>query len=182
MKLIGSLKSPYVRRIRMILEGKINYDFEPVDVFSPEGQQTIMKYSPTRRVPILIDGDTIVWDSLLITKYLDNKLSLEQEKDLILINEANDSAINLFQLRFFDIDPAMTSTFSKLQRDRINSILDRFESNEPKDQLTKIWLFCLLDWLNFREVMSWETNRPQMKKLVEEMNSLETAKVTDPRN
>lgn len=182
MKLIGSLRSPYVRRIRMLLEGKQKYEFETVDVFSQEGQDTILKYSPTRRVPILIDRDQVIWDSLLITKYLKQDLSLEQEKELILINEANDSAINLFQLKFFEIDPVYGTKFSKLQVNRINSVLDHFESTHPKDELTKTWLFCLLDWLSFREVMEWKRDRPHLEKLVSEMTLLESARLTDPRN
>jgi glutathione S-transferase len=182
MKLIGSLRSPYVRRIRMLLEGKQKYEFETVDVFSQEGQDTILKYSPTRRVPILIDRDQVIWDSLLITKYLKQDLSLEQEKELILINEANDSAINLFQLKFFEIDPVYGTKFSELQINRINSVLNHFEKSPPKDDLTKIWLFCLLDWLSFREVMEWKTDRPQLQKLVVEMSTLESASLTDPRN
>lgn len=182
MKLIGSLRSPYVRRIRMLLEGKQEYEFETVDVFSQEGQDTILKYSPTRRVPILIDRDQVIWDSLLITKYLKQDLSLEQEKELILINEANDSAINLFQLKFFEIDPAYGTKFSELQINRINSVLDHFENTNPSDELTRTWLFCLLDWLSFREVLDWKQSRPLLEKLVSEMTILKSARLTDPRN
>ncbi|MCO4794065.1 MAG: glutathione S-transferase N-terminal domain-containing protein [Bacteriovoracaceae bacterium] len=183
MKLIGSVASPYVRRIRLQLKEK-DYEFIPVNVFSKEGQELIEKHSPTKRVPILIDGDKTIWDSLLIARYLQKgvEFDLETEKELILINEANDSAINLFQLKLFGTDPTGDSKFSKIQKERINFILDRFESDIPTVEISKQWLFCLLDWLDFREVLEWKKDRPHLVNLQKTMSGTEDATITDPRH
>ena len=40
----------------------------------PQTAENIRKYSPSGRVPALIDGDVTVWDSLAISEYLHEKL------------------------------------------------------------------------------------------------------------
>lgn len=165
MKLIGSIASPYVRRLRILLEELgADYVFKQVQVFSKEGQEEIFSYTKTRRVPILVDGDKTLWDSLLITKYLLKKynrteIKLELEKDLILINEANDSAISLFQVRYFELDPQNENIFSKVQFKRIKGILSYFDEQFKTDDhmwgIKANFLYCLLDWLNYRQVLDW---------------------------
>lgn len=44
----------------------------PLD--TPEFHREIVKYSPSRRVPVLIDGDLRVWDSLAIAEYANDKV------------------------------------------------------------------------------------------------------------
>src|SRR5712692_1175221 len=39
----------------------------PLDI--PEYYRRIEQYSPTRRVPVLLDGDLKIWDSLAICEY-----------------------------------------------------------------------------------------------------------------
>lgn len=43
----------------------------PLDM--PETTQNILKYSPTGKVPVLIDTDLHIWDSLAIVEYLSEK-------------------------------------------------------------------------------------------------------------
>src|SRR4051812_46018622 len=52
----------------------INFDEIELPLDTPEFQQRIEKYSSTRRVPVLIDGETKIWDSLAICEYA-NELS-----------------------------------------------------------------------------------------------------------
>jgi glutathione S-transferase len=44
----------------------------PLD--TPAFQREIVKYSPTRRVPLLIDGELKIWDSLAIAEYLNEQV------------------------------------------------------------------------------------------------------------
>jgi glutathione S-transferase len=44
----------------------------PLD--TPEFHRDIVKYSPSRRVPALIDGSVRIWDSLAIAEYLNEKV------------------------------------------------------------------------------------------------------------
>ena len=71
MKLIGSLTSPYVRKIRIVLaEKKIDCEFV-VDSPWVQGNQ-VAEHNPLGKVPVLIldDGSTL-YDSRVIAEYLD---------------------------------------------------------------------------------------------------------------
>jgi len=71
MKLIASLTSPYVRKIRIVLaEKKIDYDLI-VDSPWVEGSQ-VPKFNPLGKVPVLVlDDDSTLYDSRVIAEYLD---------------------------------------------------------------------------------------------------------------
>ena len=70
MKLIGSLTSPYVRKVRVVLaEKKLDAQFVPEDVW---GNDEILKSNPLGKVPCLVlDGGEAVFDSRVIVEYLD---------------------------------------------------------------------------------------------------------------
>lgn len=71
MKLIASLTSPYVRKVRIVLaEKKLDYELVLDDVWS--STTTIQQYNPLGQVPCLVmdDGGTL-FDSRVIVEYLD---------------------------------------------------------------------------------------------------------------
>ena len=71
MKLIGSLASPYVRKVRIVMaEKKLDYEFVLEDVWSPTS--TIHLSNPLGKVPCLVmeDGGAM-FDSRVIVEYLD---------------------------------------------------------------------------------------------------------------
>ena len=71
MKLIGSLASPYVRKVRVVMaEKKLDYTFILENVWSPD--TTIQQANPLGKVPCLImeDGGAM-FDSRVIVEYLD---------------------------------------------------------------------------------------------------------------
>lgn len=72
MKLIGSLTSPYVRKVRVVLaEKNIDADFIVDPPFSPDNQ--IAKVNPLGKVPVLLlDDGTSLYDSRVIAEYLDS--------------------------------------------------------------------------------------------------------------
>lgn len=72
MKLIGSLTSPYVRKVRIVLaEKKIDYEFE---LDSPWVAETkVPTINPLGKVPVLVlDDETPLFDSRVIVEYIDN--------------------------------------------------------------------------------------------------------------
>lgn len=71
MKLIGSLTSPFVRKVRIVLaEKKIDCAFE-IDSPWVEGNK-VAKLNPLGKIPVLIlDDGTHVFDSRVIVEYLD---------------------------------------------------------------------------------------------------------------
>lgn len=185
MQLIGSERSPYVRRIRILLdELKISYKFIKIDIFSKEGQLELAKYTNTARVPVLEDNGELIWDSLLISKYIYKKVNLEfsfDEKDLVLINEANDSAVSLFQFKHFNLDSDWENPMSKMHFSRIKKICKYFEKKDLKWDLEGNWLFCFLDWIEFREVYFWKEKYPNLLKFYQAHSSLKEVVDSKPK-
>ena len=70
MKVIGSFVSPYVRKVLACMELKgLDYAVDPITPFF--GNDEFTRMSPLRRIPVLIDGDTVLSDSTVICAYLD---------------------------------------------------------------------------------------------------------------
>jgi glutathione S-transferase len=76
MKLIGSLASPYTRKVRIVLaEKKIDFEFEIDNPWKPDSKTA--KANPLGKVPVLVleDGRTL-FDSRVIAAFLDNATPL----------------------------------------------------------------------------------------------------------
>ena len=75
MKLIGSLTSPYVRKVRIVMaEKKLDYQFVQEDVWASDA---IMASNPLGKVPCLVmEGGEAVFDSRVIVEYLDARSPL----------------------------------------------------------------------------------------------------------
>ncbi|WP_041683117.1 glutathione S-transferase N-terminal domain-containing protein [Pusillimonas sp. T7-7] len=71
MKLIGSLTSPYVRKVRVVMaEKKLEYDFVVEDVWAQD--TSIQTHNPLGKVPcLLMDDNGSLFDSRVIVEYLD---------------------------------------------------------------------------------------------------------------
>ncbi len=72
MKLIGSLASPYTRKVRIVLaEKKIDYDFEIDNPWKADAKAA--KLNPLGKVPaLLLDDGRTLFDSRVIVGFLDN--------------------------------------------------------------------------------------------------------------
>ena len=70
MKLIGSLTSPYVRKVRIVMaEKKLDYQLVLEDVW---GSDAILKMNPLGKVPCLVmEGGEALFDSRVIVEYVD---------------------------------------------------------------------------------------------------------------
>ncbi len=71
MKLIASLTSPYVRKVRVVMaEKKLDYQLQIENVWADD--TTIQDFNPLGKVPCLImDDDGSLFDSRVIVEYLD---------------------------------------------------------------------------------------------------------------
>jgi len=70
MKLIGSLTSPYVRKVRVVMAEK-KLDFQLV-LEDPWTGDAVIKSNPLSKVPCLVmEGGEAVFDSRVIVEYLD---------------------------------------------------------------------------------------------------------------
>ena len=70
MKLIGSLTSPYVRKVRVVMaEKKLDYQLVLEDVWASD---VMLKFNPLGKVPCLVmEGGEAVFDSRVIVEYVD---------------------------------------------------------------------------------------------------------------
>jgi len=74
MKLIGSLTSPYVRKVRVVLaEKKLDYNFVLEDVW---GSDAILASNPLGKVPVLVvrsdEGEVALFESNVICEYIED--------------------------------------------------------------------------------------------------------------
>jgi glutathione S-transferase len=71
MKLIGSITSPYVRKVRIVMaEKKLDYQFVTEDVWAAD--TSISASNPLGKVPCLImEGGEALFDSRVIVEYVD---------------------------------------------------------------------------------------------------------------
>jgi glutathione S-transferase len=71
MKLIGSMTSPYVRKVRIVMaEKKLDYQFVLEDVWAAD--TSMADANPLGKVPCLVmEGGEAVFDSRVIVEYLD---------------------------------------------------------------------------------------------------------------
>jgi glutathione S-transferase len=71
MKLIGSVSSPYVRKVRIVMfEKKLDFQFVTEDVWS--AATAISQSNPLGKVPCLVmEGGEALFDSRVIVEYID---------------------------------------------------------------------------------------------------------------
>ncbi|KAJ3682078.1 hypothetical protein LUZ60_014651 [Juncus effusus] len=71
LKLLGTLVSPYVVRVRIVLNQKgLKYEYFEQDVINKG--ELLLKYNPIhKKVPVLIHNNRPVCESLVILQYID---------------------------------------------------------------------------------------------------------------
>lgn len=189
MQLIGSVTSPFVRRIRLLLSN-VEHDFLTIDIFSVEGQLILGDSNPAKKIPILKDGEHTIFDSRVIANYLNEKLSLkkltwEQENLLTMIDAANDSLVSLFICSKSDLSTDEDRLFFTLQRERIKAVLTALDKAATNHEFTgwqypQICLFCLLDWIDFRDLTQWRHYKG-LVDFYDEACKREDTQATNPR-
>jgi glutathione S-transferase len=71
MKLVGSLPSPYVRKVRVVLAERA-IPYELVEESAWTATTTVPRYNPLNKVPAMVlDDGASIYDSAVITEYLD---------------------------------------------------------------------------------------------------------------
>lgn len=70
--LIGSLISPFARKVAVVLSEKgLAYELDDVNPFAPPAD--FASVSPLGKIPVLRDGDRVVNDSTVICRYLERR-------------------------------------------------------------------------------------------------------------
>ena len=159
LKLYGSTTSPFVRRLRLWL-ANVEHEFINLQIFEESDREILAKHNPTLKIPMILDGDTTVFDSRVIYRYLTEKFdypkpSWEQENHLTLIDAANDSLVNLLILQRSEINTNDDKLYFNLQRERVDSTLQHLNALVENGYFSdwnypSICLYCLMDWIQFR--------------------------------
>ena len=189
MKLFGSLSSPFVRRLRLLLISQ-PYEFISLNIFETAGRETLVQLNPTRKVPMLQDGELVIFDSGVIFRYLCQKLQLPtlswaDENRLTMINAVNDSLVELLLCQRSGFDTHSDKLFFNLQHERVVGTLQLLEQQAAAGQFDDwdylaISLYCLLDWAEFRQLADL-TSYPALQQFVQTAQDRPGVVQTDPR-
>lgn len=191
MKLYGSIPSPYVRRIRMLL-ANTEHEFIDLQIYGAgDDRDTLAAKNPTLKIPMLEDGETIIFDSRVIFNYLSTKLNLpalswEQQNQLTMIDGANDSFVHLLLLARSEIEASDDKLFFTLQNERIDATLTALTADVDSGKFAQwhypaICLYSLLDWITFRELHTLK-GYDSLKAFLENNAQRIEVTATDPRN
>ena len=189
MQLIGSLASPFVRKVRVVLaEKKLDCEFVLDNPWATDAQ--VGKSNPLGQVPCLImDGGEAVFDSRVIVEYLDTlspvgKLLPAAGRDRIQVKTWEALADGL-------LDAAISARLEKTWAGRtdgqrcqawiarklaqVENALQAMSEALGEQQfcfgvslsLADIAVVCALDWLDFRfpELHRWHEQYPNLAQL-----------------
>jgi glutathione S-transferase len=75
IRLYDSVTSPNCHRVKVVLEEKqIPYEIIPVDLKAGEQKRPeFLRLNPYGKVPVIIDGQTVIYESCIINEYLEEK-------------------------------------------------------------------------------------------------------------
>jgi glutathione S-transferase len=75
IRLYDFATSPNCQRVKIVLEEKkLTYEIIPVDLKNGEQKKPdFLKLNPYGKVPVIIDGETVLYESCIINEYLDEK-------------------------------------------------------------------------------------------------------------
>ena len=191
MKLIGSLASPYVRKVRIVMaEKKLDYQFELEDVWTSDA---IMKSNPLGKVPVLVmEGGEAVFDSRVIVEYIDTRSPVGKlipetgrERTEVRTWEAlgdglQDAAIlaRLEQNWAGRSEGQRSAAWVSRQMDKVHACLaamsqglgDKAWCSGTHFTLADIATGCALGYLDFRfPHIDWRGSYPNLSKLFEKL-------------
>lgn len=189
LKLLGTVTSPFTRKVRVVLaEKRLECEFV-VDVpNTPES--TAIRYNPLGKIPVLVlDDEHSIFDSRVIVEYLDNaspgnRLIPEEKRPRIqvrrweaLADGCTDAAIALFNEKKKPAEQQSADWISRQQ-----GKVDRALQAMADELAAKAWcagdFFTLADiavgsclgWLELRlPDIQWRRNHPNLARLADKL-------------
>lgn len=189
MKLIGSLTSPYVRKVRIVMaEKKLDYRLEIENVWSADTQ--IQTYNPLGKVPCLVveDGGAL-FDSRVIVEYVD---TLSPVARLIPQPGRDRAAVKCWEAIADGLLDACVTIVKEKQRPeaqrsqewidrqygKIHASLDAMDKSLGENaycmginySLADIAVGCALGYLDLRFAeLDWRTGHPNLARLYDKL-------------
>ncbi|MBJ7311602.1 glutathione S-transferase family protein [Rugamonas sp. CCM 8940] len=202
MKLLGSLASPYVRKVRVVLaEKKLDCQFELENVWAAD--TTIQTVNPLGKVPCLImdDGNSMI-DSRVMVEYLD---TLTPVCKLLPPNGRDRADVKCWEaLADGVLDAAILVRLERTQRPAelqseawverqmrkvalgLASMAQRLGESPfcagNHYTLADVAVGCALGWLSFRfPEIQWRDDHPNLAKLFDKLAERQSFKDTVPQ-
>ena len=192
MKLIGSLSSPYARKVRIVMaEKKLDYEFVAEDVWSASTR--IGASNPLGKVPCLVmEGGEALFDSRVIVEYLDalspvGKLIPNTGRARAEVNTWEalaDGVLDALILARLEAtwagrtDGQRSQAWIDRQMSKVDASLAAMSSGLAERAfcsdihltLSDIAVGCALGYLDFRFAhIDWRTRHPNLAKLYEKL-------------
>jgi glutathione S-transferase len=177
--LIGSIRSPFVRICRMLMESNgIPFVFRVLNIADDaKAAAELAKESPINRVPVLLDGNQKIFDSRVIANFLIKRhglaaLTLDEENLVSAIYSCLDTGVTLFLMRKDGFDMNDPGFFLSRQRARIPANLAYLTPFAEKLDPKRDWnyvsmsLYSFLFWANARELIRL-TDYPKLVAFME---------------
>lgn len=184
MKLIGSLTSPYVRKVRVVMaEKKLDYELVLDDVWSSD--PLITEHNPLGKVPCLVIEDFgNLFDSRVIVEYLDTLSPVGRllpqtgrDKALVKVWEAAadglmDAAVSIHLEK--NVHPQKNQDWIDRQEGKIQRTLSYLDSQLGENpfcfginlSLADIAVGCALGYLDLRfSEFNWRAQHEQLARL-----------------
>lgn len=201
MKLLGSLSSGFVRKVRIAMaEKKLDYELVLENIWSPD--TTIQQSNPLGKVPCLVmeDGGAM-FDSRVIVEYLDTLSPVGKlipphgrERAEVKCWEAlADGVLDagaLIRLERMRPEAQQSPEWLARQMGKINAGLKAM-STGLKDTpfcsgshytLADVAVGCALGWLSFRfPEIDWRAEYPNLEKLFEKLSERPSFRDTVPQ-
>lgn len=193
MKLIGSLTSPYVRKVRIVMaEKKLDYQHELEDVWATD---KIMASNPLGKVPCLVlPGGEALFDSRVIVEYLDtrspvSRLIPEGSRERIEVKTWEALADGLVDAailaRLEQTWPGRTTeqrcpAWTDRQLHKVNAAVDAISTGLADKpwcsgihlSLADIAVGCALAYLDFRfPQIAWRARHANLARLADKLNA-----------
>lgn len=201
MKLIGSLTSPYVRKVRVVMaDKKLDFSFEQENPWGPE--TTIQQVNPLGKIPCLVmeDGSTL-YDSRVIAEYLDTispvcKLLPPNGRDRAevkvweaLADGVIDAAVLAFVERRDRAPEQQSAKWIERQMGKVHAGLREMSARLGDSSycmgihytLADVAVGCALGWLSLRfPDIDWRGDYPNLARLADKLAERPSFRDTAP--
>ncbi len=204
MKLIGSMASPYVRKVRVVMaEKKLDYRFQEDNVWSDD--TAINASNPLGKVPCLVmEGGEAMFDSRVIVEYLDTlspvgKLipaSGRERAEVKTWEALADGVLDAGVLARLEAtwagrqDGERSQAWMERQLGKVRAGLQAMSQglgDKPYCSgihlsLSDIAVGCALGWLEFRfPQIAWRADHPNLARLMDKLMQRQSFIDTQPR-
>lgn len=198
MRLRFTTGSPFARTVRIVLS-ELELEYEKTEELTTTAAEVRSLDAPTLQVPALVDGNTRLWDSLVIIEYLLGKYSptrsdsisfvstylrenyqIEDRLQLATIQTLGTSTATISQLKWTGV--AQENDFAAKNAERIGYLLNWLETQIASDEegfvpgyvsVQDVMVASILMFIDNRPLgIQWRSHsNPKIQALIERMGN-----------